>query len=65
MSHPLLCQQRTEVDVVFKQNLFYRPEYKKAHWWVRYDEKAGVEGMVCSMFKKWAEIPKENHVHLA
>ena len=26
-----------------------RSEYKKAHWWVRYDEKAGIGDMFCSV----------------
>jgi hypothetical protein len=31
----------------YKQNMGYKPEYKRAHWWVRYDEAPGTEGMFC------------------
>ena len=33
----------------YNLNLGYRPEYKKAHWWVRYDDQPDVEGMFCSV----------------
>ena len=41
----------------------YKPEYKRAHWWVRYDDSPGVEGMFCSVCEKWASMPKGNRVH--
>ena len=47
----------------YKQNMGYKPEYKRAHWWVRYDESPGTEGMFCSVCEKWADIPKGNRVH--
>ena len=47
----------------YKQNMGYRPEYKRAHWWVRYDDSPGIEGMFCSVCAKWADIPKGNRVH--
>lgn len=47
----------------YKQNMGYKPEYKRAHWWVRYDESPGTEGMFCSVFEKWADVPKGNRVH--
>lgn len=43
----------------YKQNLGYKPEYKRTHGWVRYDDSPGVEGMFCSVCEKW----KGNCVH--
>ena len=47
----------------YKQNMGYKPEYKRAHWWIRYDETPGSEGMFCSVCEKWADTPKGNRVH--
>ena len=47
----------------YKQNMGYKPEYKRTHWWVRYDESPGIEGIFCSVCEKWADIPKGNRVH--
>ena len=47
----------------YKQNMGYKPEYKRAYWWVRYDDSPGVEGMFCSVCEKWADTPKGNRVH--
>ena len=59
VSHLLLCQQQTEVDIVYKyRSCFIDQEYEKAHWWVGYDEQPGAEGMICSVFEKWTEISK-------
>lgn len=47
----------------YKHNMGYKPEYKRAHWWVRYDETPGIEGMFCTVCEKGADIPKGNRVH--
>ena len=47
----------------YKQNMGYKPEYKRAHWWVRYDESPGIEGMFCSICEKWGDIAKGNISH--
>ena len=67
MSYLLLSEgQRTDVDLVHINGscLLDLMEYRKAHWWVSYDEQPGVVGMFDSVCERWPELSKGNCVHL-
>ena len=44
---------------LYKLKLSYRPEYKKAHWWVRYDEPPGADGNICSILRNGLKYQRE------
>ena len=41
----------------------YKPEYMKAHWWVKYDEQPLLLKACLFVYEKWAKIVKGNYVH--